>query len=214
MRLIEKNDGPECLEDIHSYEELSNAINRPCKDQVIAQLEIEQNYLCAYCSRRVTPKAFRIEHYIPQNGPYGDSTLALEYSNFLGVCHGKFNYDDHSQSVSFCESVRGNQQLLFNPQSQEHISDVYFTNQGHIRSRIIDHDTEFEEILRLNIEPLRNARIKAYNDIEEAIFEEYIKGGPPLRECHQNTLNNLHTRPIEHQAYLIFKLQANAHDYL
>lgn len=211
MRLIEKNSGPKCLTKIAKYEELSNAENRLCKDQVIAQLQLEQGNLCAYCNRIVT--AYRIEHYIPQNGPNGDSSLELEYSNFLGVCHGKFNYDDHSQSVAFCESVRGSQELLFDPQNEGHINEVYYTNNGYIRSRSANHDREFEEVLHLNIKEMREARIKAYGDIETIIIDGALDTGIPLNEFHNLTLNNLHNEPIEHQAFIVFKLQANADSF-
>jgi len=214
MRLIKKNNGPECLEKIDKYVELSNRENRDCKDLVISQLEFEQKNLCAYCNRKVNPKAFRIEHYIPQNGANGNSELALDYSNFLGVCHGRFNYDDHSQSVAFCESVRGSKKLLFNPQSIDHLNDVYYTNDGFIRSRNTDHDDEFENVLLLNIDPMRNARIAAYTKIEDVIFEELVSNNVPLRDGHRLTLNDLIGRSVEHQGYLVFKLQANASSFI
>ena len=55
----------------------------------------EQHGLCAYCMRRIhNDSSTTIEHWVPLSQ---NKEQALQYSNFLGVCHGgrKSETDDN-----------------------------------------------------------------------------------------------------------------------
>ena len=56
------------------------------KDSVRYTLLKEQHGLCAYCMRRIhNDSSTTIEHWAPLSK---NKEQALQYSNFLGVCHG------------------------------------------------------------------------------------------------------------------------------
>lgn len=118
------------------------------KTQLRECLLKEQGYLCAYCMRRIhNEKDTKIEHYIARN-----ADNELEYTNLLAVCYG--NQPDSGNVVKYakrrltCDSMKGNQVLQINPQSQEDMMTIYYDNQGKIYSK--EYQKDIDNILNLN----------------------------------------------------------------
>lgn len=87
--MIDTDKEPQCLETLrtngHHYIDLKGE----CKNEVRAELSEQQKSYCAYCERKLDPLVF-IEHYISQSQ---DPSQELVFSNFLGVCSGKYYLD-------------------------------------------------------------------------------------------------------------------------
>ncbi len=96
----------------------------------------EQHGLCAYCMRRVVPQKqnaddeeVRVEHYVALSK---DKDLALDYSNFLGVCYGG-NKDIRIENVPFvacCDAYRGERDLTINPRDERQMEAIAYRRDG------------------------------------------------------------------------------------
>lgn len=110
----------------------------------------EQGYICAYCMKRIhNEKDTKIEHYRARN-----AENELEYSNLLAVCYG--NQTSCDSTVKYgkkrltCDSMKGNQFLHINPQSQEDMNSIYYDNSGKIYSKNSVYQKDIDNILNLN----------------------------------------------------------------
>lgn len=159
MNLIIKQKSPNCLkilneDDKNTYKNLKGN----CRKEVLESLKSEQNNICAYCDRKM--KTVQIEHYIPQTK---NPELQLDYNNFLGVCFGMFFFDrKNNVGVKYCESHRGNQDLKFDPKEKTHIDSIYFDSEGFVKSTDSTIQKNFDTILNLNFEELREERISNF----------------------------------------------------
>lgn len=125
----------------------------------------EQHGLCAYCMRRSVPhkqnvedEEARIEHYVPLSK---SKELALDYSNFLGVCYGG-NNDIQMDGVPFvacCDAYRGEEDLTINPWDKRQMEAVAYrrdgfmfvkTNVGLDSQLVQQMQNDINEILHLN----------------------------------------------------------------
>lgn len=110
----------------------------------------EQGYLCAYCMKRIhDEKDTKIEHYRARN-----DENQLEYNNLLAVCYG--NQTPAGSEVRYgkkrltCDSMKGNQFLHINPQSQDDMSTIYYDNQGWMYSTNEVYQEDIKNVLNLN----------------------------------------------------------------
>lgn len=143
MLYIQKGNEPTALSQYKStlnanYDDFSG---EP-KESVRQALLHEQGYLCAYCMRRINTCS--IEHYIPQSK---DSSKALDYNNFLGVCDGNGNQRYQSQT---CDKRRGNADISINPLNQNDIATIYYQHDGKICSNNPDFQKDFDVTFNLN----------------------------------------------------------------
>jgi len=110
----------------------------------------EQGYLCAYCMKRIhDEKDTKIEHYRARN-----AENELEYTNLLAVCYGNQPSPDSVVKVGkkrlTCDSMKGNQVLHINPQSQEDMATIYYDNSGRIYSTNSVYQEDMQDVLNLN----------------------------------------------------------------
>ena len=159
---IKKSQEPECLRELRETEGTNyDDLQGECKKQVTELLSNDQGGLCAYCQRYLNPSVY-IEHYIPQLKD--GNSLELKYSNFLGVCSGKYYMDKMTgEHIAFCSVLRGSEVLSINPLVKESISTIFFNESNEIHSRDKKTDTELNETLNLNFIEICEDRGNQYN---------------------------------------------------
>lgn len=120
------------------------------KTELRSSLLAEQGYLCAYCMKRIRyANKVKIEHYEARN-----KENELQYSNLLAVCDGnevmRNGYGKVNPKRFTCDTMKGEQKLHINPQSEMDISTVYYDNQGKIYSTNKVFQEDFDVRLNLN----------------------------------------------------------------
>lgn len=91
----------------------------------------------------------KIEHYEARN-----QENQLLYGNLLAVCTG----DDASKKEKgkvdpakfTCDSMKKNQKLSIDPQSENDMNTIYYDNQGKIYSTVKEYQEDLDQILNLN----------------------------------------------------------------
>ena len=153
MKHIIKGNTPQSLLD---YKRTPNATYNGfgSKEDVRIALIKEQKGLCAYCNGRISnvrnkelgkPKT-GIEHYKSQEKhPH----LQLEYGNMLGVCNGVSK--DYNEAVQHCDTSRGSRELTIDPLSISCEKSIIYGSDGKIKSTNPDIQSDFDDILKLNI---------------------------------------------------------------
>jgi uncharacterized protein (TIGR02646 family) len=157
------DDGGPILRRSYVFDECIN------KSDVCKILLEEQNYLCAYCQRRLSNESASIEHLVPNSLNSEMSTL---YYNVVAVCKD----NKLASGENFCEPNRGNKLLPLlvlykNVSSTETSTNAFYTctSTGELIPRkdldpsIKNQVQSFIEILNLNIEKLKEARKAAVN---------------------------------------------------
>ncbi len=119
----------------------------------------EQHGLCAYCMSRISADehaSMRIEHYQALSR---NKSLALDYTNFLGVCHGGGNEKTAKPRVLCCDAARGEKELVINPWNRRQMDAVAYRRNGQIFIRndvgldpqlVNDMQNDLDNILVLN----------------------------------------------------------------
>lgn len=167
MRLILKRDEPPCLTALKltpgaQYTNLQGA----CKEIVVNELRYEQINLCAYC-QKILQTVF-IEHYIAQS----TGTMQLDYSNFLGVCSGKYYLDKKlGTKIDFCSNSRGNKLLTIDPTNMSHINTIYYDTSNKIISSNSTLNNELNNILNLNFIEICEDRQEAFDNAFKAVVD-------------------------------------------
>lgn len=176
MTLVEVdiNNEPECLKDLransdNTYENLQG----DCKTQVQNELRIAQRNLCAYCQKSIAD-VITIEHYLAQNDPEERGLgLELEFSNFLGVCSGKYYLNKMTgDSISHCGDNRKNTPLTINPRNQADIDTLSFDENARIVSSNEAISNDLNNVLKLNFAELCETRNNNYRDLYTLLIEQ------------------------------------------
>lgn len=118
--------------------------------------------MCAYCNGRISndwnsilnkPKT-GVEHYKSQEKhPH----LQLEYGNMLGVCNGFSK--ENNQAVQHCDASRkGSDELTVDPLSISCEKSISYGSDGKIKSTNTAIQSDFDDILKLNISLLKRER--------------------------------------------------------
>jgi uncharacterized protein (TIGR02646 family) len=196
---------PECLTELRNNKEntFSN-LQGECRQEVVNLLRSSQNILCAYCQRSISD-VMTIEHYYSQSD-FPD--LQLIFSNFLGVCSGKFYIDKKTgKHIEHCDTRRGNIPLNIDPRNTEHIDTIYYESDGKIKSSKIDLDNDLNNTLNLNFSELcekRNEKFKEYLDLQISQGHDLHLGKAEIFRRAIVALNN--TFP-EYCGYFRFRLE-------
>ena len=135
----------------------------------------EQHGLCAYCMRRIVSQKenpndqeARIEHYVPLSR---NKELALDYQNFLGVCHGgnKDEREKEDELITCCDVHRSNKDLTINPWDKRQMETIAYKRNGYmfvkknmgLDSEIADAmEKDINETLQLNGELNSDGSVK------------------------------------------------------
>jgi uncharacterized protein (TIGR02646 family) len=59
---------------------------RPVKDEVKADLNVDQGGLCVYCETKLVPTDGQVEHIKPKGGPNAHAHLCFSYTNYAHSC--------------------------------------------------------------------------------------------------------------------------------
>ena len=119
------------------------------KNAIRKKLVLEQNGLCAYCTREIGEDC-QIEHFYSRN-QY--SQKMFDYDNMLGV--------DNSKKVDYrfkgiCENGRGSKSLTLSPLDQTLMNGIYYLSDGTIKHDLFQND--LDNVLHLNHNVFKMAR--------------------------------------------------------
>lgn len=170
MHIIIKNTEPPSLT---LYRAIPNSIYdgphfTAVKDDIRAQLLMEQGHICAYCNQRIKLENMKVEHWASQSN---NSNLQLAYSNMLGCCKGGEGSPFKKQT---CDTRKGNDKIKYSPANYSHhlkIKISYLAD-GTIQSSDTDFDSDINEKLNLNIEVMKSNRAAARITIQKLLNEK------------------------------------------
>jgi uncharacterized protein (TIGR02646 family) len=155
---------------IHTYEDYRE------KDELRLALLKEQGYICCYCMQRIqepTADKMVIEHFKPEsiyNGQNDKPDLTLDYRNLFASCQGGA---DGPKNLFHCDETKKNIEISINPSDKKIMDFIKFGSDGRVYTDIEKIDNEINEVLRLNIQPLRNARKAIWKSLDHAIQKEF-----------------------------------------
>jgi len=144
----------------HSYDNYSN------KDDLRLALFSEQHGICCYCMQRIqSPSANKmvIEHFLPQSK---FAEHSLDYFNIFASCQGGAN--GKQKHLYHCDESKGDSIISLNPADKSKMDLIKFTGDGKIVTGIKQYDNEIDNILKLNIQSLREARRVIIVSLENA----------------------------------------------
>ena len=155
MRAITKNAEPPSLTE-HRKVPHADYDNYADMDRLREALVSEQRGICCYCMNRIRNDhgTMKIEHWQPRSR-YPDQQLT--YRNMLGACMGG---EGRPRRLQHCDTRKGDQDMQWNPAEPEHHIEtrVRYEADGSIRADDGDFDAQFDDVLNLNINFLKNNR--------------------------------------------------------
>lgn len=172
MRRIVKEIEPTSLTQ-HRSTPNSNYENYTRKDDLRMSLVAEQRGLCCYCLSRIHADrdSMKIEHWRSKSRYPADE---LTYSNLLAACKGN---DGKAREIQHCDTRKGDADLKWNPSDQLHpVEQMIFFQDGKLRSRDAEFDTQIDDILNLNLPFLQENR----REILDAFTRALRKNRQPL----------------------------------
>lgn len=84
----------------------------------------EQRGLCCYCNDAIdaTNAGMKIEHRVPQHGPWRDASRDLQWTNLLGACCGAIdNPRGRGAKVLHCDSSKADHPIALDPTEASHL---------------------------------------------------------------------------------------------
>lgn len=139
------------------------------KDDLRKALLADQRDICCYCMGRIKIRKMKIEHWKPQTE---FENLQLDYKNLIGACLGGKGYPQHLQH---CDTRKGDKLIAINPTNKNCETLVKFSSSGDVYSDNKDINRDLNEILNLNIKPIRDNRIDRF-DMELNRFKKKHPG--------------------------------------
>lgn len=204
---IDLSKEPDCLKVLQADPVMTyNNLKDECSYKVKEIIKSEQKNLCAYCQKSIE-SVMTIEHYIAQTDVVNNGhNLQLSFSNFLGVCSGKFyknrmagTHDEH------CDTSRRNIHLRIDPKIPEHIETISYTDDFKILSSNHDFNSDLNTSLNLNINGICDLRNKSFENYFTQIRIDW-SGLNPL-ELYQRALRDMENNPPEYYGYLKFRFE-------
>ncbi len=138
MHFIKKTKAPDCLNKLVErynplicYQKLTkNKGNQECKNLFQLRMLEEQQYLCAYCERKIESDVIHIEHIKPRR--YLEKIC--DYNNLILSCNGSqcpdVNQEAYQDKIHSCghHPAKGNsfnEEKFLNPVELTNISDYF-----------------------------------------------------------------------------------------
>ena len=209
MIKIDKSEEPICLEELRNSPEPKIdyfSLQGDCLKEVRGKLNSDQKGLCAYCQRKFQSIIF-IEHYIPRADERQGKALELQYSNFHGVCSGKYYVDRKTgKAILFCSVERGSKTLTINPESQFDIDTLFYDGESRIKSTNSVFQNELDNILNLNFDDLCLDRQISLEEEINPILEMAITLELTPLETFTKARNSVLARNPEFLGYLLYRL--------
>ena len=94
-----------------AYEEFDH------KRQLNDDLREDQHHICCYCQQKIThfhgdnKSGSHNEHLVPENGPYGNFALQMEYSNLFACCNTTAGMGKKEKSKRHCGDAKGDKPI-------------------------------------------------------------------------------------------------------
>ena len=143
------------------------------KPAVRDALHAEQRGLCCYCNSAIRPDAasMKIEHRVPQRGPSADRSRDLDWSNLFGACLGRIAPRAGS-AVLHCDTSKADNALRFDPSDTQHVATVGY-DAARLTSSRAEFQREFDEVLNLNHDELRERRRRALDEVRRELVQRF-----------------------------------------
>ncbi len=167
MRDIKKGPEPEALR-AHRLSDPAadyDGLTREAKDDLCVALLKEQGAVCCYCTQRIRAATMKIEHRQPQS-LYPERQL--DWKNLLGACPGG---QGRRLRFQHCDTRKGDQEISLDPVAGVERQLRYLSN-GELRAghpdpqHRADLDRELDEVLNLNLDPFKRARLAALEGLK------------------------------------------------
>ncbi len=198
MRHIEKQTEPRELTEYRNgggkWDDFSlDKGKRVLKNQLLA----EQNNLCAYCTSAINFDNMKVEHWYPQDAP---EDRDLEYANLLAVCLGCYNQGEYFH----CDTSKADTVIQLNPTNALHIDTIdYEKSSGGIKSSNAIFQDELDDVLNLNIKPLKKARKTRLFELRKYLHKKY----PNKTANYQKELNKWRNLDVSHNMIIVRYLE-------
>ena len=167
MRKITKNNPPSSFVQFAARHNVTFlGLRGNTKKQTKLYLMKDQGFVCCYCGRKLNPDGSdsQIEHFLPKTARGIYAHLQLDYNNLLACCDGGKKADPPVVE-KFCEAVKNDSVMQFNPLTDDGEMSFIFSEDGEIYGLDPKAD-EAIEILRLSssvLKYMRKAAIKKYS---------------------------------------------------
>lgn len=198
MRYIEKQTEPRELKEYRNgggkWDDFSlDKGKRVLKNQLLT----EQNNLCAYCTGAINFDNMKVEHWYPQDAP---EDRDLEYANLLAVCLGCYNQGEYFH----CDTSKADTVITLNPTNNLHIDTIdYEKSSGGIKSSNAIFQDELDDVLNLNIKPLKKARKTRLFEFRKYLHKKY----PNKTANYQKELNKWRNLDVSHNMIVVKYLE-------
>ena len=94
----------------------------------------------------------------------------LDYSNLFGVCKGRFS----DGKFTHCDTSKGDTLIDLTPLNKSHIDGIkYMKGTGEMISSNPVHQNEIDNVLNLNIPPLKKTRQSIIHNLRIALHKKY-----------------------------------------
>lgn len=130
----------------------------------------EQEYICAYCMRRIPVKdsgiaeTSKIEHL---KSRHRYSALQLEYANMVICCPGSIDGTSH------CDNSKDREDIVFSPFNKAvQQSITYGSKDGTIRSSTPSWDNDINNVLCLNNARLKQTRSEVIEGVQQVLSQK------------------------------------------
>ncbi len=170
----------DCVGDIPNWVGFRSHNSGAAYRELREALTQNQHGLCAYCEIEIKEGRRQVEHVVPQSDEKSGEMKALDIVNMVACCLGGTGLDEDTRRVeTSCGQAKGNQneENFVDPRALPAIpSLVRVLDNGLIEADenacltagfAPDRVTRTIEILNLNVERLRSAREKWWNDLQE-----------------------------------------------
>lgn len=117
-------------------------------DDARSALLSEQGHLCCFCMRRITVRAMKIAHWVPQSA---DNKQTMDWDNVMGACPGG---DGERGAIKHCDTHQGSTPLTVNPvnETQQCERFIRYLANGEVYSDNAEIDKDLKQTLNLNTE--------------------------------------------------------------
>lgn len=148
------------------------------KPDVRKALRDEQRGICCYCNDRIDETTMKIEHRVAQAA---DDTRTLDWPNLFGACPGEIdNPSGVGAKVLHCDSAKGERPITIDPTNPTHVASLSYRRDGTLVSSQPAHQTDIDEVLRLNAPALRERRVRALDAIRRDLGQRHVARALPL----------------------------------
>lgn len=161
--------------------------------ELVDSLLQEQDYICAYCMRRIpckdklnmtesTNEDHRIEHILSREK---HSDQKLSYDNMVICCPGHIGDEPH------CDRLKGSRDVSFDLFDENFIATLSYKSDGEIVSSNKQYNVEINGVLNLNTPLLKANRKESWDVVTKELVA--LKGNQPWNKSMLSQYLNKYT---------------------